>query len=369
MSKKVLIFSKKVLPRSNTFIATQGNNLPTYQPVYVGLRHDTSGVELLQGKDTCVQEDYHAVASLSRYMLDGAGIVGTRWAGQLKAVGASVMHANFGKGGYYSVPIARKLRLPLITTFHGSDITQKDRFSYGKRHRQMVFKHSSKILAVSKFIESRLRQAGCPANKIVQHYIGLNTGLFKPGGEKTANPTILFVGRLIEQKGCQYLLQAMRQVQKQCPDAELVIAGSGVYKDALQKAAGELDNITFTGAQSSDQVRELMASAWVTCLPSIRMARGNEEGMPTVCIESQAVGTPVVAFDTGGVREGVVHEKTGLLSMEKDVTAMANDLLTVLQDPGLRSKMASAGVKRVNEKFNVQRQCEKLESIYDSVCQ
>ena len=228
MANKVLIFTKRVLPLSNTFVAAQGNNLPNFQPIYIGLRSNKSGIDLIDGQSTCVQEQYEALPVISRLMLDGMQHLMPAWKTALTDLSANLIHAHFGKGGYYCSPIAEKLNLPLITTFHGSDITQRDKFSYNKKHRKIVFQQSSKIIAVSKFIENKLLKAGCPPEKIIQHYIGIDTQYFSSVGQKSEQPTILFVGRLIEQKGCQYLIQAMKIVQAQLPEAELIIAGDGL---------------------------------------------------------------------------------------------------------------------------------------------
>lgn len=368
MQPKVLIFTKRVLPRSNTFVAAQGNNLTRFEPVYIGLRSSKDGQALIAGKQHCVQADYEPLPALSRLLLDGFGLLTPKWTQALAAQQAKLIHAHFGKGGYYCSPIARKLDLPLITTFHGSDITQRDKFSYGSKHRNIVFQRSEQIIAVSDFIQRKLLERGCPEHKIIRHYIGIDTHFFAPSEQKEPQPTILFVGRLIEQKGCQYLLQAMKLVQQKIPEAQLIVAGYGTYRQKLEAQAADIRNVTFVGAQNHQQVKELMSKAWVTCLPSIVMARGNEEGMPTVCVESQAVGTPLVAFNTGGVSEGVVDQQTGLLSEQKQVGPLADNLLSLLQSQSLRQQMSKAAIAHVDANFNIRRQCEKLEQIYLSLC-
>lgn len=368
MPLKVLIFSKRVLPTSNTFVAAQGNNLSRFEPVYIGLRDDKQGQALINGHPVCIQSDLEPFPKVSRLLLDACQKLTPKWAIALRAQQASIIHAHFGKGGYYCTPIAKKLDLPMITSFHGSDITQNDKFSYNSRHRNVTFSHSSKIIAVSKFVKRKLLARGCPEHKIIQHYIGIDTDFFSPSTQKFAQPTILFVGRLIEQKGCQYLIEAMQIINKVLPEARLIVAGYGGYKTKLQALAQASQTITFVGAQNRTQVKELMSKAWVTCLPSIVMPRGNEEGMPTVCIESQAVGTPLVGFNTGGVNEGVIHEKTGLLCEQKNVSQLSHNILSLLQSSSLRQNMSTAGISHVKEHFNIRRQCQKLEDIYQNVC-
>ena len=368
MPSKVLIFTKRVLPRSNTFVAAQGNNIPSFEPIYIGLRNNQTGIDLIKGKKTCVQENIEPFPSVSRLLLDAFQLLTPNWKNALHKQKANLIHAHFGKGGYYCTPFSKKLDLPLITTFHGSDITQKDKLSYNKKHRQITFSHSSKIIAVSKFVENKLLLAGCPEEKIIQHYIGLDNQFFTPCSDKFPQPTILFVGRFIEQKGCQYLLQAMKKINKILPEAKLIIAGYGSYESKLKTIAETVNNVSFIGPQNRDQIKALMSKSWVTCLPSIVMTRGNEEALAMVGLESQAVGTPVVAFDTGGVSESVIHEKTGLLSTAKETNQLADNLLTILNSERIRTDMSDAGIKHVNQRFNIQTQCKKLEEIYNSIC-
>lgn len=364
MSKKVLIFTKKVLPRSNTFVASQGNNLPTISPIYIGFKKDNTGLNLINEQPICVQEEHIRFNAIAKLALEKLSYLSSGWKSALTNYQANIIHAHFGKGGFYCAPIAKALQLPLVTTFHGSDITQKDKLSYNQKHREIVFQRSDKIIAVSKFIQQKLIERGCPSEKITQHYIGIDNKYFSPTGKKAQQPTILFVGRLIEQKGCQYLLQAMKNINKAIPEAQLIIAGYGTYQKTLQTMAVELKNVHFIGAQNRQQVKALMAKSWLTCLPSIKMKRGNEEGMPTVCMESQAMGTPIVAFNTGGVSEAVQHEETGVLVPEKNTVQLSEALITLLESNPLREKFSLASIARVDEYFNVHLQCEKLEKLY-----
>ena len=175
MTKKALIFTKRVLPRSNTFVAAQGTNLPSIKPVFIGFTKDSSGIDLIKDYSTCVLEEYDKHPTWSKFLLEGLGYLSPNWHSALAAQNAQLIHAHFGKGGYYCATLAKKLQLPLLTTVQGSDITQQDKFSYGTRHRKVVFEHSEKILAVSEFIKNKLIERGCPEHKIIQHYIGIDS--------------------------------------------------------------------------------------------------------------------------------------------------------------------------------------------------
>ncbi|PKG83810.1 hypothetical protein CXF85_09940 [Colwellia sp. 75C3] len=364
MTKKVLTFTKKVLPNSNTFVASQALNLPNIKPVFIGFEKDVTGISLIQGADYCVMNEYSKLPRVDRLALEVFGYVNNNWKEALSCQQASLLHAHFGKGGYYCTPIAKQLDLPLITTFHGSDITQKDKHSYNKKHREVVFQNSDIILAVSNFIKKKLVSRGCPENKIIQHYTGIDTQFFCPTGDKTKHPSILFIGRLIKQKGCQYLLQAMKTINKASPETELIIIGDGTESKALKEQASSLNNVSFLGRKNKEQVKALMASAWLMCAPSITLSRGNEEGLGTVFLEAQAMGTPVVSFDTGGVAEAVVHESTGILVPEKNTAMLAEALLLLLTSNTTRNNFSVQGVAHIERNFDVVKQGKRLENIY-----
>lgn len=364
---KVLIFTKKVLPRSNTFVATQALALKNKVPVFLGFTKDISGIALIKGNKYCVLSEYTKFPKFFKLLFDSTAYIHPTWLKAIKKENPDIIHAHFGKGGFYCSSIAKRMNVPLVTTFHGSDVTQKDKFSYGQKHRELAFKASKKVIAVSKFIEQKLISRNCPKDKIIQHYIGIDTDYFSPLGEKAEQPTILFVGRLIEQKGCHYLLNALKAVQQKMPNAQLLIAGYGVYEATLKKLALDLNNVHFLGAQNKAQVKALMDKAWVTCLPSIVMKRGNEEGLPTVCMESQAMQTPVVAFGTGGVSEVVQHNKTGLVVDKICAQALSQSLINLLQNDELRHGLAAQARQHILTNFNARIQSQRLSQIYDQI--
>ncbi len=367
MSKKVLIFTKKVLPRSNTFVANQALNLPNFEPVFIGFEKDKTGISLIHKAPYSVQKEYSTHPRLGKLALEVFGYLNSDWKASLMQQKASLIHAHFGKGGYYCTPIAKQLNLPLITTFHGSDITQKDKYSYKQKHRDVVFKNSNKVLAISNFVKTKLIDRGCPENKIIHHYTGIDTDFFSPNGNKTVYPSILFTGRLIKQKGCQYLIHAMAIINKKLPEAKLLIAGYGTEEKKLQEQAATLKNILFLGQKNIYEVRDLMASSWLMCAPSIVLSRGNEEGLGTVFLEAQAMGTPVVSFDTGGVSEAVLHDRTGLLVPEKDINLLAEALILLLTSQSKRQSFSSQGRDHIKEQFDVVKQGKKLDKIYTNI--
>ncbi|TQV74858.1 glycosyltransferase [Aliikangiella marina] len=362
-----LIFTKRVLPLSNTFVANQARFLKAFNPVFTGFSHDSSGQHLIENHQSCVLSDFSKFPKWDKFLLEGFSQVSKPWLKALETFKPKFIHAHFGKGGFYSGAIADALEIPLVVTFHGSDVTQKDRFSYNQKHREFVFKKAQHVIASSQFIADKLIARGCPEDKLTVHYIGIDNQFFKPSLEKSESPSVLFVGRLIEQKGCEYLLNAMHQVNKVIPQAQLLIAGDGVERKKLESIAAGLTNVKFLGPQNSAQIKTLLDKAWVMCAPSVVMRRGNEEGLGMVFLEAQAMGTPVVSFDTGGVSEAVKNDQTGILVEERSVDALAEGLLSLLSSSEKRRAFAAAGIERIEKQFNLEKQTRRFEQIYSSL--
>jgi len=202
------------------------------------------------------------------------------------------------------------------------------------------------------------------AEKIVQLYTGIDTTFFTPSEQISEKPTVMFLGRLIKQKGCHLLIEAMEKVTIQVPNAELVIVGNGVERQALEKQAARMSNIKFVGEKNSTQVKEYLDRAWLMCAPSIVRKRGNEEGLGSVFLEAQAMKTPVISFNTGGVGEAVLANKTGLVLDDINSDTLANALIELIKNNALREEFKAAGREHIVNNFNVIKQGDKLSALY-----
>ena len=364
MSANVLVFRKRLLAYSETFIADQGQFLPSMNPIFTGFRRDSSGLRLLQAMPRCLQQDHSSVSRLARLRLRLGGGLNRQWRDSLRNHAPKVLHAHFGPDALAAIPICKELNIPLVATFHGFDITKNDTGAAWKRSRPAVFKAAYAVIAVSDYIRRALLDSGCPEEKIRQHYIGINTELFQGRKQEAERPTVLFIGRLVPKKGCAYLIDAMKRVQRQLPDARLKIVGDGPLRKELGERAASLRNVEFLGVKTKTEIRELLQEAWTLCVPSIVAPSGDAEGLGMVFLEAQALATPAVSFDTGGVVEAIEHGKTGLNVPSEDVGALADGLLTLLTDKPLRQAWGAAGRRRVHSQFNVRTQCGALENIY-----
>lgn len=363
-----LVFRKKILKWSETFIAAQSGAMTRYSPLAVGLSRDSSGAAYLGQIPQLLLDEYSAFPALAKFLFKSLGRPPRRWFKAIAGYQPTVLHAHFGLSTKPASSLARALGIPLVVTYHGSDITVRSRTAAEAGQRRRDFAAADRVIAVSNFIADALRAAGCPDHKITVHYVGVDTARFVPGASPRSATEVLFVGRLHQVKGVIHLLRAMAEVRMAIPAAELAIAGDGPLRDELAHEAARLGiPARFLGVQMPDQVRELMQHAAVLAGPSIVDLRGRAEGMGIAFLEAQASGLPVVASTSGGIGEGIVHGETGFLFKPGDEAALAGHLRTLLADADLRARMGLAARAHIERNFDLARQTAKLEDIYDEV--
>ena len=320
---------------------------------------------MLDGSTTLLLDDYSRMASLSKLLLR-RGMGGARaWVEAIAAHSPALIHAHFFNDGLDAVILGDRLDLPVVTTVHGHDITKHENAVAQSATNRHFFERVNRVIAVSDFIAEQALARGCPEQKLVQHYIGVDLEKFTQPKNESDEPSLLFVGRLVEKKGCTYLLQAMEQLKSKFPELRLTIIGEGDLKSALQQESSARQlNVDFAGTASASEIREQLARCWLFVAPSITAVNGDTEGLGMVFLEAQALRTPVVSFRSGGLVEAVDEGETALLSEEKDVTGLARNIAQLLENSTLRHNMGRKGRERVEQHFDVRLQCAKLESIY-----
>jgi glycosyltransferase involved in cell wall biosynthesis len=366
--RSVLVFRKRLLPYSETFIAAQGTALRSLEPVFVGFTRERGGYDYLGDTQVLLHSELARSAPLSRTLMRLSGRVSPRWLRAMASTDPALLHAHFGRDALAALPIVDRLRIPLVATFWGFDITMKEMRSRYVRNRPRVFARAAVVIACSRFIREQLIAKSCPPEKIVVHHVGIDIDKFAPAPDQPREPRVLFVGRLVPKKGVEHLIRAMAAIQDRHPDAELVVAGDGPLHEELEQfAASQLRNFRFVGRQNPSQVRSLMISSQVSCVPSVVAPSGDAEGLPLVVLESMAMSLPVISFAPGGVTDAIVDGETGFLAPERDESALAAHLDRALGDPELCRHMGDAGRARVQEHFNLRKQTAELEDIYKEV--
>ncbi len=352
----------------------QASNLRRYNPYYAGIQH-TGGLALPKDRLCSITgRGLYGAAAARCFKLTG---ISPNFLAKLRRTQPALMHAHFEESGMAALPLTKALNIPLITTFHGYDATATQSNSgprriLGKiyaRQRRNLQREGSIFVAVSEFIRKKLIERGYPAERIATVAIGVDVDMFTPQQEEPATPMVLFVGRMVEKKGVTYLLQAMTEVVKQRKDVRLVLIGEGPLMPLLKQEARalKLPNVTFMGSCDLATVRQQMSLASMLVAPSVTAASGDSEGLPIVVCEAQAMGLPVVGTHHAGIPEIVRHEQNGFLVPERAVQALAQSILRLVNQPGLRRVMGLSARKNVCLNFNLKLQTERLEVFYETV--
>lgn len=367
---KVGIFRNTFGLPSEAWISEQARSLARYEP-------------LILTRTRCAPTSLPSVAV-------GDGI-GGKWRERIFALtraprlfgevsGVRLIHAHFGPDALVVLPLARHLRVPLVTTFHGFDaslrrttLLRTGRPTYVRfalREGELA-RRGALFIAVSRYLRDLLVERGFPEHRIVVHYLGVDTSRFRPdpGSPRTAR-YVLSVAQHVECKGLGTLLRAFARVAAAHPAVELVQVGDGPERASLEALAANLGiaaRVRFLGAVAHDRVRALMQGAELFVLASQRSSRGQSEALGIVLNEASACGVPIVATRNGGISEAVLDGDTGLLVRERDDRALAEAMNVLLADPQRAAAYGARGREVVLERFDLQRQTARLESLYDRV--
>jgi len=262
--------------------------------------------------------------------------------------------------GFGSIPIARELGVPLVTTVHGADLQQYIHNRLMKNQIKNVFEASDKIILNS----SKLQQictnefGGKYNTTIVSNGIDLdeipNT---QPVEHPTESLTIISVGRLVETKGHIYVIEAIAQVEF---DVRYLIVGDGPQRERLEQQANKLgihDNVSFVGHVNHDEVYSYLKSADMFVLPSYNEAFG------IAYLEAMACGLPTVACEGEGPADFISHGETGFLAPPKDSGAIVELIRELYQDSKLWRYVSDRGQRTAINTFSWKRNAERVEEI------
>lgn len=199
-----------------------------------------------------------------------------------------------------------------------------------------VYRHCH-FEVISESTREDLVRRGFPAERITVVHCGIDRGLYAPGtGTKAAMPELIYLGRIKRYKSIDHVIRALAIVRTRVPGCTLTVVGAGDGVDELRRLAFRLgigDAVHFAGFVTPAEKVRLLRAAHVAVNPSVR------EGWGLTNVEANACGTVCVAADSPGLRDSVLDGQTGLLYPYGDVTALAERIIRILDDPALRHRM------------------------------
>jgi glycosyltransferase involved in cell wall biosynthesis len=265
--------------------------------------------------------------------------------------------ASWGFPDAVAVSMLNKfIKLPLYVKVHGTDVNENSQYPARSALMKKWLNKANTIFCASQALADVLQKTGINKHKLAVNYNGVNPEVFYPVDQKPHHQHFVFVGSLIETKGCNELLSAFIQVKHKHPEIELDIIGEGPMKKILAEKisqSGFTDSIRLQGSVVLSKVAEFIRHANILVLPSYR------EGVPNVLLEAFASGTPVISTRVGGIPE-VVNNEVGLIVDAKNELMLASAM-----EKSLTIKWSTQAILKHAENFdwerNVQHVLDKME--------
>lgn len=299
-----------------------------------------------------------------------------------KEGGFDVIHAHDWLVTYAAKSLKNAYDIPIVATIHATeagrnsgihDETQR----YINDTEWLLTYEATEVIVNSNYMKNEIQRLfGLPFDKINVIPNGINlsnfTGIerdydFRRQYAMDNEKIILYVGRLVYEKGVQHLIAAMPKILSNYNDAKLIIAGRGGMMDELRAEASNLglnDKIYFTGYLNSKQVQKMYKCADVAVFPS------TYEPFGIVALEAMLAGVPTVVSDVGGLNEIIEHGVNGMKSYAGNSNSIADSVLSLLYDHKLCANISKNAKNKVKEQFNWNKIAQDTHFIYEkAICQ
>jgi len=201
-------------------------------------------------------------------------------------------------------------------------------------------------------------------------YNGIDLEAFRNDGGRRDEAHVLSVGRLVEKKGFGVLVEALARLAASGVEFRATLVGEGEARSQIEAAIahhGLGERVTLTGALDQDAVREHLRSATVLCLPCLVGEDGNRDALPTVLLEAQAAGVPIVSTPVTGIPEILDGGRAGILVPEQDPARTAEAVEELLANPARRAELSAAGHARAAELFDRRQAARTLSQWFRGV--
>jgi len=258
--------------------------------------------------------------------------------------------------------------IPFSFTAHARDLYQVPEKVLTDRIRQA----SAVITCCRANLEYLNQIAPSQPSKFSLVYHGVNLKDFQPASDPSASPVpkyplILSVGRLVEKKGFQDLLQALLIVKESGEPFQCDIYGDGPLCQPLKdwiEEHGLADEVSLMGDCTQQELISVYQNATLFILTPVQTEDGDRDGIPNVLLEAMAVGLPVITTVVAGIPELVENNQNGLLYQPHDVEGISSGIIELLRNAEKRKQLGSAAAKKVKEQFDVAQAAKRLKTLF-----
>ena len=355
--------------RSETFIYHQLSSLKRFRPVAISLiSRNLDEFPLSNGVH------YDVGLELSRpglQFIEPFRYGSLKLAAELfKREDVALIHAHFGTWGVYATPLKRSLRVPMVITFYGQDMSLLPKRTMWRNRFQKLWKKIDLLLVEGPHMMAELIKLGAPREKIALQRIGIPVSKIRfciPKIKSDPN-TALWAGRMVEKKGLMDALKALEILKDQGVKLKLRVIGDGPERRKAERFVQEKgleDKVRFLGFLDYQSYLKEFERADLFIAPSKTSIKGETEGgAPTTILEAQASGLPVVATRHADI-PFILPEGYPYLANEADPRDLARAIKRLLDDRARWPQIARAGRKHVERFHNLAATVPSLEKHYD----
>lgn len=290
----------------------------------------------------------------------------------LQGQSIDIIHAQFGGNGIRILPVAKKLNLPLIVSFHGFDASKKLSSRSYRDGLKEVFDYASAIVVCNTGMADVLPISEANKSKVRWVPYGIDIEQFSADASVTPHNSfnILHVGRLVDKKGVPDLIRAFANTTNEVDQMMLHIVGTGQQESecrALVKEYNLQTKVIFHGWKSPQSVKELMQQCDVFVLNSRVASDGDTEGLPVGLLEAMAMSRAIISTQHAGIPLAIENEVSGILVSERDTDSLSQQILRLYHNKELRQEMGKAARAKVENQFTMKRMHENLRDIYREI--
>ncbi len=283
--------------------------------------------------------------------------------------GITHFHAHFATSAADVARLASIMTdIPFTFTAHAKDVFHDD---IDQTELELKLRDAAAVVTVSDFNVGFLRDRfGSAARSVRRVYNGLDLDEFAYERPRTRPPLVVAVGRLVEKKGFDVLVEACDILRRSIPEFRCRIIGDGDMRDALVDQIRSRDlgrTVELIGPRPRPDVIAMVQGAAVLAAPCVIGSDGNKDGLPTVLLEAMALGTPCVSTDVTGIPEAIRHGETGLMVAQRDAAALAGALHDLLVDGELRCRLADNARAHVESTFDIATNAAALRSLFRQI--
>ncbi|MCB2426639.1 glycosyltransferase family 4 protein [Methylophaga pinxianii] len=285
---------------------------------------------------------------------------------QLKQAKVQHLHVHFAHIptdiAMYAAPMAG---ISFSVQAHANDLFERGWLLKQKVSRSVFF------ATISEFNQRFLENLKAEPSKIKIVRCGVDQNWQPPPKAAKSNSffTIGTVGRLVEKKGIDTLLEATSILLKQGHEISVKIAGSGPLENELKLQLGHLalpeNAVEFVGALPHDKVASFITDLDIFVLPCKQDSHGDMDGIPVVLMEAMLCGVPVISTKISGIPELVINNTSGLVVMPGNAAELSKAIVQIMTSPAIQQRLVLGGKQRVNDEFLLDANVSKLLSLFE----